>query len=695
MSPRRDIPRSPLAAFLRAHGAGILSAWDRAERRREPGEQVLGRGALREELPSVLARIAERLDAAIIASEALEASSEGSHRDSWTGFDSVTAELPEEPLLGLRVLERLRDGFDLEDVAAEYALLRRCVLRLLEQTGTQPSWIEMTILHEALDQVILHPAARSAAARERALSALDRVSVESVGTAQIDRLLRRLLEVLVESVRSVDWVALLLVEGESLRVRAAIGIDETLGSLRAYKLAEGFLGRVVRERRPVALRSAALDPLATDAGGGARRGKAGASSERVSDALHALYGVPLLSDGRLTGVAVVSSQRVAEFSEGDRMLFRKAGERAAALVMQMLLREQLAVERSRLEAAIQQLPVGVAVAEGTTGVIVMSNRRFAEIMRGPEESPMSAPVRSLLGETDDDQRARWVLLRALQHGETVLAEEIEFIRGEGERRLGNFSATPVRDGDGRVVAAAMVVEDMTERRKDAQARELLAQASAQLTESLGDPGAIDQVVRVGGELFADLCRLDLLDDAGAVERVVTSARRPSARSFASTLAGHPLVPGPGDDSPLSEALERGEIELVPLIADPWLQRVARAPEHLAALRELCTRSVILVPLFGRGKKKLGLLSLWGIERELRKDDVAAAAELGRLASLAIEGARLSGEVPAVVHEQEEPVSSEETQPLRPTLWAIDRAPRDLTELLGDPDGKTDKEGQED
>ncbi|WP_437819334.1 GAF domain-containing protein [Sorangium sp. So ce1078] len=634
MAPR-DLPKSPLAAFLRTHGAGILEAWERAERRRAPGEQSPGYIALREELPSVFERIAERLDAAV--SSAVVPQGDDA-RDSWTGVESLSAEFP-EPLLGFRVLDRLRDGFDLEDVTAQYSVLRRCVLRLLERTGTQPSWLEMTVLHEALDQVIIDPATRSAAARERALGALDRVSAEGMGSVHIDRLLRRLIEVLLESARSVDWAVMLLIEGEVLRIRAGIGVDEALWGLRAYRLAEGFVGRVVRERRPVALRSAAPDPLATDAGGGAAGPESGAQSERPSDALHALYGVPMLSEGRLVGVAVVSSRRVAEFSEGDRLLFRKAAERAAALATQAQLREQLASERSRFETAIQRLPVGVAVAEGTAGTIALNNRRFAEIVRGPEETPSNAPMRTLLSEADDDQRARWLLFRALHGGETVAREELEFIRGDGERRLGSFSATPVRDADGRITAAVMTVEDVTELRKAERGRELLIEASALMAESPDHDATIEQLVRLGGERFADLCALD--HDDGGLPRLVASARLPEARALLPRLIKHPPLLL-GETGPMVEAAARREPTLVPLVTDPWLQRIARGPEHLAALRELGARSAILVPLAARGRK-LGLLSLWAVERELRQDDTGVAAELGRLASLAIESARLHRE----------------------------------------------------
>ncbi|WP_437310741.1 GAF domain-containing protein [Sorangium sp. So ce388] len=635
MAPR-DLPKSPLAAFLRNHSAGILEAWERAERRRAPGEQSPGYLALREELPAVFERIAERLDAAVSAAVVPQGDDA---RDSWTGVESLSAEFP-EPLLGFRVLDRLRDGFDLEDVTAHYSVLRRCVLRAIERTGTQPSWLEMTVLHEALDQVIIDPATRSAAARERALGALDRVSAEGMGNAHIDRLLRRLLEVLIESARSVDWAVMLLLEGEVLRMRAAIGVDEALWGLRAFRLAEGFIGRVVRERRPVALRSAAPDPLATDAGGGAAGPESGAQGERPSDALHALYGVPMLAEGRLVGVAVVSSRRVGEFSEGDRLLFRKAAERAAALATQAQLREQLASERGRFETAIQRLPVGIAVAEGATGAIALSNRRFAEIVRGPEETPSNAPLRTLLSEADDDQRARWLLFRALHGGEAVVREELEFIRGDGEPRRGSFSATPVRDGEGRITAAVMVVEDVTELRKAERARELLVEASALMAESLDHDGTVEQVVRLGGERFADLCALDL-DDGGGLPRLVASARLPEARALLPRLLKHPPLLL-GEAGPLAEALARKEVTLVPLVTDPWLQRVARGPEHLSALRELGARSAILVPLAARGRK-LGLLSLWTVDRELRQDDTDVAAELGRLASLAIETARLHRE----------------------------------------------------
>jgi hypothetical protein len=99
----------------------------------------------------------------------------------------------------------------------------------------------------------------------------------------------------------------------------------------------------------------------------------------------------------------------------------------------------------------------------------------------------------------------------------------------------------------------------------------------------------------------------------------------------------PLLVGEG--GPLAEAVARGEVSLLPVVTDLWLQRVAHGQEHLAALRELGARSAIVAPLAARGQT-LGLLSFWTAERELRQDDAGVARELGRVVSLAIELARL-------------------------------------------------------
>ena len=100
------------------------------------------------------------------------------------------------------------------------------------------------------------------------------------------------------------------------------------------KADEGFAGHVAAEGQPVFLRDAASNPLV--------------KSQAIRDkGVRALYGVPLVRDGKTIGVAHIGSVTAAEFSEEDKLLFRTMASRATSVIVQA----QLVADLRRTENA--------------------------------------------------------------------------------------------------------------------------------------------------------------------------------------------------------------------------------------------------------------------------------------------------------------------------------------------------------
>ena len=91
-----------------------------------------------------------------------------------------------------------------------------------------------------------------------------------------------------------------------------------------------------------------------------------------------------------------------------------------------------------LHALLEQLPVGVVVANGKGRIVILYENELAQRIR-----------------VSDPTKAEWPLARALLLGEVVRDEEIEVVMSDGKRRWLSVSATPIRtDGiapDGAVV----------------------------------------------------------------------------------------------------------------------------------------------------------------------------------------------------------------------------------------------------
>ena len=123
-------------------------------------------------------------------------------------------------------IDRLGRGFDLDQIVTEYGLLRRAVLNLWERhIGPTIELAELQKLDTAFDESIRQAAVRYAQARERLLRALDHVSEAALGSSDLDTFVNNLIRTTVKNMESVDTSVVLLREDDTLRVRAAVGLE--------------------------------------------------------------------------------------------------------------------------------------------------------------------------------------------------------------------------------------------------------------------------------------------------------------------------------------------------------------------------------------------------------------------------------------------------------------------------------------
>jgi signal transduction histidine kinase len=135
--------------------------------------------------------------------------------------------------------------------------------------------------------------------------------------------------------------------------------------------------------------------------------------------------------------------------------------------------DALDLERRRLAALIDQLPVGVHVAEAPSGRLVIGN---AAVRRIWGAAPLSEAVdeysANYLAYHRTGPRAgepianhEWPLARTLATGEVVTGEVVEVARPDGSRGRVSLSSAPVRDADGRLVGGVVTSTDVTERER--------------------------------------------------------------------------------------------------------------------------------------------------------------------------------------------------------------------------------------
>jgi PAS domain-containing protein len=323
-----DFSPSQLAEFLRTHRDAILERW-RAAVEDRPASQGLSLDALIDHIPDLLDAIADTGE---------EHLADGSAR-----LDTETAER--------HALERLAEGLDLSQVVIELAVLRDCILQVWDkERAPGAARPEVRFLNRSVDRAIAASIDRYTLARDRTLKALDRISAAALEVRRLDDLLQRLLEVMVETTAAVDAGAILLRESDSLIVRAAVGLERVPTAHATMRIGEGFAGRVVAEGRP---RSASKAELEVAAIGPLLRGLG----------LSSAYGVPLLNEGTVVGVAFVGSRTAPDFSDQDRRLFQAMVTRATSGIVQHLLQETAETRAAELAAVIESIPDAVLVGD--------------------------------------------------------------------------------------------------------------------------------------------------------------------------------------------------------------------------------------------------------------------------------------------------------------------------------------------
>lgn len=138
-----------------------------------------------------------------------------------------------------------------------------------------------------------------------------------------------------------------------------------------------------------------------------------------------------------------------------------------------ILIEREADERQRLQTIIQQLPVGVLITDHS-GRVLVTNRQADTIMG--IKIPLGyvvgtdALVTSGKGRTPTSA-AKFPLMQALGSGRAIVGKEYLLDRTDGKKRHVQISASAIHNKEGKVIAAASIINDITqqkelEKRKD-------------------------------------------------------------------------------------------------------------------------------------------------------------------------------------------------------------------------------------
>ncbi|MFN2471939.1 MAG: ATP-binding protein [Gaiellaceae bacterium] len=198
----------------------------------------------------------------------------------------------------------------------------------------------------------------------------------------------------------------------------------------------------------------------------------------------------------------VTKERQAERAllELNAHLERHIGLRTAELERAYA---ELETRRAYFETVVQRIPAGVMLAEAPSGRITLVNdAALAVLGRGVPNARSLGEYSGAEGFRRDGSRVKareWPLPRALR-GEVVTAERLTLVRPGSEPRVVEINCSPVRDPNGRIVAAVSIFLDVTERgRREQAAYEFTANAAHELRTPVAAIISAVEVLQAGAK----------------------------------------------------------------------------------------------------------------------------------------------------------------------------------------------------
>lgn len=311
------------------------------------------------------------------------------------------------------------------------------------------SYVSLFRQREEVSRVRLELRTRERDEAERRLVAFERIATAALETDDVGTFLHSLLGVFLGAADSAETVSILHRQGDTLTVRASIGLVDGGGIGYTIPVGFGFAGRVAGSGAAELVRGDALASMV--------RGPLQVQGLRV------LYGVPLVSEGQVIGVAHIGSTRTDSFTEAEMRLFRAVVERASWVMAR-------GHARKRLYDVFDVAPVGIAVFRPPAYSCEFANHAFLECCGGRDLVDLggrpSGPA--------DRMVARFE--RVIRDGESIVIDELRSVPegapeggGPKDARTLRLSLHPLRDALGRPEEVLMVAIDLTQQVRVRQA----------------------------------------------------------------------------------------------------------------------------------------------------------------------------------------------------------------------------------
>ena len=354
--------------------------------------------------------------------------------------------------------------------------------------------------------------------------------------------------------------------------------------------------------------------------------------------------IPLREGGDVDGALVI--QRRSGRKPGAETIARlhSFGAWVTVALRRKRLAAQLDLERSRLEAVVSEMPVGVVLAEAPSGRVVSFNRKAVELWGSAPTPP---------GKLEDydawnvfhpngkpyrfDERP---ITRSIREGEVVRGEEAEVEAADGKRNVVRINSSPIRDARGVISSVVVAAVDISEERRREERARFLDEISRQLASTLDYDATIQAALQLLVPRYADAASVHHRDGDSLLRQWDTSGTDAEFEgTFRALERDYPLeLPSA---HPVAVAVRTGKAQLHDVVDDELLRTIGRTEQEVEGLRRLGIRSAMTLPLTVRGKT-IGAMQLVSTkpDRHYTWGDLVLGEEITRRIAMAIDNARL-------------------------------------------------------
>lgn len=228
-------------------------------------------------------------------------------------------------------------------------------------------------------------------------------------------------------------------------------------------------------------------------------------------------------------------------------------------------------------------------------------------------------------------------------------KEIAALRKGGKEFAAEAAISQVHHDDGSIIYA-VVLRDISARKRFEQRESFLAEAGEKLAAAFGSTETLTQVARLAVPTIADGCILE--NRTGNGFHVGATAHVSAVIEAVLDELSDVGLRSPPEGHPLSAILERRSAVIIQPNAAATLLEKSKVPGYRAAIQAMDPSAALFLPLVAR-EQLIGALCLFRAEGTFDSEDLTFAEDLARLTALALDNARLHDTVRASLRARDE------------------------------------------